>query len=376
MEISAVAVFLQGLLSFLSPCVLPLLPVYLGFIMGDETKGGKRLLKTLLFVVGISTAFFALGAGATALGAFFEKYGKMFSAIGGVFIIFMGLYQLGFFGKTGALSKDRHFSFDMDRLSESPFSAFLLGFLLSFGWTPCVGPVLAGILAFAASKPGQGFFYTALYTAGFAVPFLLAGIFTEKVLRFLDKHRKVMAYTVKIGGVLLVVMGTLLFKNAVMGAENKEAPQKEVVETEKDAEEESDTYPAPEFTLKDQYGETHSLSDYKGKTVFLNFWATWCPPCRGELPDIEKLYQEKGEDIAVLGVASPGIGREQDAKGIAAFLKDNGYTYPVLMDETGDVFASYGVRAYPTTVIIDPEGHIKEGMTGALTYEMMEDMVK
>ena len=137
--------------------------------------------------------------------------------------------------------------------------------------------------------------------------------------------------------------------------------------------------PAPDFTLTDQYGETHTLSDYQGKTVFLNFWATWCGPCKMEMPDIQALYEEWDEnagDLVVLGVAGPGIGREGSAEDITAFLEANGYTYPVVMDDTGTLFYQYGISAYPTTFMIDPEGNVFGYVQGAVSREIMDDIVE
>ena len=137
--------------------------------------------------------------------------------------------------------------------------------------------------------------------------------------------------------------------------------------------------PALDFTLTDQYGETHTLSDYQGQTVFLNFWATWCGPCKMEMPDIQALYEEWDEnagDLVVLGVAGPGIGREGSAEDIAAFLEANGYTYPVVMDDTGTLFYQYGISAYPTTFMIDPEGNVFGYVQGAVSREIMDDIVE
>ena len=136
---------------------------------------------------------------------------------------------------------------------------------------------------------------------------------------------------------------------------------------------------APDFTLVDQNGETHTLSDYQGKTVFLNFWATWCPPCRGEMPEIQALYERYGsneEDLIVLGVAGPNQGQEGDVDHITSFLSEQGYTFPVVMDETGDVFYNYSIYSYPTTFMIDKDGNIFGYASGALSADMMESIVK
>ena len=134
------------------------------------------------------------------------------------------------------------------------------------------------------------------------------------------------------------------------------------------------------FTLKDQYGKTHTLADYKGKVIFLNFWATWCPPCRAEMPDIQKLYErstQEGENaVVVLGVAAPKLGSEKDQAGIKAFMDKNGYTYPVLMDKRGKLFEAYGIRAIPTTYLIDRNGNVIGRVQGALSAENLERIVQ
>ena len=142
--------------------------------------------------------------------------------------------------------------------------------------------------------------------------------------------------------------------------------------------------PAPDFTLTDQYGRQHKLSDYRGQVVFLNFWATWCDPCRREMPDIEDMYKANGKnanDLVVLGVANPKTkdhpyNQDGTVEDVAAFLSDNGYTYPVAMDTTGDVFDQYYVSSFPTTFMIDREGNIFGYVQGTLTKSMMEDIVR
>nr|MCR5754437.1 TlpA family protein disulfide reductase [Acetatifactor sp.] len=151
----------------------------------------------------------------------------------------------------------------------------------------------------------------------------------------------------------------------------------ESIESDETAEQEK--IPAPDFTLKDQYGNTHTLSDYRGKIVFLNFWATWCPPCRAELPDIqalhEKYFKMDDPDVVVLGVAFPGLGDEQDVAGETRFLEDNGLTYPVLMDEDAELLLPYYITAYPTTFMIDPDGNVLGYIPGGMTKEIMESVI-
>ncbi|MEG2733324.1 MAG: TlpA disulfide reductase family protein, partial [Clostridium sp.] len=141
---------------------------------------------------------------------------------------------------------------------------------------------------------------------------------------------------------------------------------------------------APDFTLLDQNGEEHTLSDYQGKVVFLNFWATWCPPCRAEMPDIQKLYEEYGgnaEDLVILGVANPKTtehpsNQDGTVEEVGQFLKDGAYTYPVVMDITGSVLSDYYVSSFPTTFMIDREGMVFGYVTGTLSEEIMRDIIQ
>ncbi|MEM5780364.1 MAG: TlpA disulfide reductase family protein, partial [Lawsonibacter sp.] len=143
--------------------------------------------------------------------------------------------------------------------------------------------------------------------------------------------------------------------------------------------------PAPDFTLVDQNGETHTLSDYQGKTVFLNFWATWCGPCQNEMPEIQALYEKYGSnggELVVLGVANPkseDYPYNQDNKTqaeVEQFLREKGYTFPVVMDTTGEVFSAYGISAFPTTFMIDAEGNLFGYVVSQMTGEMMESIVQ
>ncbi len=435
-NMSAAAVFLQGILSFFSPCVLPILPLYMGYLSGGTgVKGedgqihynrGKVMVHTACFAVGISFAFFVLGLGVSALGTFFRSGQMMFARLGGVLVLIFGLYQLGIFGQPQVLGKERRLSLPIDRMAMSPWTAFLMGFTFSFAWTPCVGPALAGVLLMAASSSSRlaGFVLIGVYTLGFVLPFLAAGLFTTSVLGLFKRHMGVVKYTVKLGGALLVVMGLLMITgkmNEVSGYLSRMTPGAEVQETEETPGRPGDSVPAetaenqesgdsqetgqspkdraqeetekdsqaegqeaktaaPDFELEDQFGQVHRLSDYKGATVFLNFWATWCPPCRAEMPDIQKLYEEYDREgdqaLIVLGVAGPNMGNEKSQEEIAAFLEENGYTYPVVMDTSGELFTEYGIYAFPTTFMIDRDGNVFGYASGQLSYEVMQDIVR
>lgn len=216
-------VFLQGLISFFSPCILPLIPLYIGYLSGGTgTRGedgrmhykrSKVMLHTFCFVLGVSFAFFLLGFGFSAMGEFFKSNQVLFARLGGILVAFLGLYQLGVFGNSRLLGQERRLPLKLNVLAMSPLTALVMGFTFSFAWTPCVGPALTSVLLMAASAGARttGFLLIGVYTIGFVLPFLAVGIFTTTVLEFFKNHGRVVRYTVKAGGILMVVMGVLMF---------------------------------------------------------------------------------------------------------------------------------------------------------------------
>ena len=141
---------------------------------------------------------------------------------------------------------------------------------------------------------------------------------------------------------------------------------------------------APDFRVEMFDGTTFTLGSLRGKVVLLNFWATWCGPCQREMPDIQKLYEKYGKntgDVIVLGVANPKTkdapnNQDQAEPGIVQYLSENGYSYPVLMDRTGALFSAYGITSFPTTFMIDQEGNVFGYVTGMLTADIMESIVR
>lgn len=453
-NISFILVFAEGLLSFLSPCVIPLIPIYMSYLAGSARQADgseiiaynrkKVFFHTVLFVIGISAAFFLLGMAFTTLGTFFRKNQLLFTRIGGIIIVVLGLYQTGIL-EFKFLMRERRLPINLGNIKLNPFAAFLMGFAFSFSWTPCVGPALSSVLIMAsgAKSPLLGYILVLVYTIGFTVPFLILGLFTTQVLNFLKKYQKLLKYTVKTGGIILILIGVMIFTgwmNSISrylnsftpdparsnteeegskegytekdGAEeggkdkdytdkvNSEAVDKDINSTEDinissstsdeaggnepDAEADEPETKEYDFTLTDQYGNSHTLSDYRGKVVFLNFWATWCPPCRREMPDIEELYIEYGEnegDVVFLGVSSPYSEKntrtqETDKEGVIDFLDKNGYTFPTLFDETGEVNMMYMILSLPTTFIIDANGDFYGYATGMMTKNQMKSSIE
>lgn len=369
--------FLEGIFSFLSPCVLPILPVYLAVLsksVNEDTRGKRSILirNTCLFILGISTTFFVLGTGIGILRVFLNTYMKWILIVGGLLVIGMGLFSIGDLN-IPFLQRERRFHYHIKEMK--PWTAYLLGFTFSFGWTPCIGPMLASVLVLASTQHAlQGNLLLLLYTAGFAIPFLLMALFSEKMIHLLDQFKKYTGKIQKIGGFILIIMGMLMFTRGLTMPEYVQ-PAHEQQEGEKDQQ----MPMAPDFTLVDQYGQTHTLSDYKGKVVFINFWATWCPPCKLELPDIEEIYKEYGsnkDDVVILGITFPDMDKEKSKEDIQAFMKEEGYTFPTLFNESMELIYEYYITAFPTTFLINKEGTVEGYASGMLTKEMMQEIIE
>lgn len=225
-------VFGAGLLSFFAPCILPLLPVYVSYLSGGiagSTNQGAAdsgsfrfrsvfMLRTLLFVLGLSVVFILLGFGSGALGNIISS--SRFIAICGAIVILFGIYQTGFI-KLPWLEREKKLS--SNRVTKGGYiGAFLLGLTFSFGWTPCIGPVLAGILSIAAGEgsPAYGGFLMLLYTLGLAIPFLIMSVFSDYLLQRIRRLYRYMGGIKIASGLMLIGMGLLLMTdqlNTIVG---------------------------------------------------------------------------------------------------------------------------------------------------------------
>ncbi|EQE83616.1 UNVERIFIED_CONTAM: cytochrome C biogenesis protein CcsB [Clostridioides difficile] len=412
-------VFIEGIVSFFSPCILPILPIYLSILSNSSVENlkegktsfiGSSLFKnTIFFALGISTTFFILGSSVKVLSMFFNENKDLIMFIGGIIIIIMGLFYMGII-KSSILNREKRFNVKFKEMRA--ITAFLLGFTFSFGWTPCIGPILASVLVMVSSSSNHlsANLLIAVYTIGFILPFIITAMFYSKLFKTIDKIKSNMEIIKKIGGIILIVSGILMMVNGFGSIskhfntsqnskiESKQEENKRENSTDKeensdgnDSQKDSnnenndkgsndeDRIKSIDFTLTDQYGKTHKLSDYEGKVVFLNFWATWCPPCKEEMPYIEQLYKDynkNNDDVVILGVASPNLGREGSREHVVNFLKDQGYTFPVVLDEDGALAYQYGINAFPTTFIIDKEGYVTQYIPGAMDKATMASFIE
>ena len=396
-NINIFIVFIEGILSIFSPCILPILPVYLSMLANstvsdmnkDNFKSWILIRNTIFFVLGISTTFFILGSSISVLSSFLATNKNIIMIISGIIILIMGLFYLGII-KSELLSREKRLSVKYKTMS--PFSAFILGLAFSFGWTPCIGPILASVLVMASTSDSilVSNLLIAVYTLGFVVPFLIVSIFYSKLSKHLNNIKKYMNIIKKISGAFIILAGLIMlitgivnvnkqinFKNENTVEENNNSS--DVEQNQQQEEQEEKKIEPIDFTLYDNYGNKHTLSEYKGKTIFLNFWATWCPPCREEMPYIDELYEEYNnnqDDVVILGVASPNLGREGSKEDIMKFLDDNGHKFPVVFDEKGSLMYGYGMNSLPSTLIINKEGYITTYVPGAMNKETMKKLIE
>jgi cytochrome c-type biogenesis protein len=222
-SISLLAAFGAGFLSFISPCVLPVVPGYLSFVSGasmEELSGGGAttgrrwaiMADILAFVLGFSVVFIILGASATALGAFFLSKMSILSKIAGVLVIVLGLHMLGVFRFT-ALYKEKRFQARTKRVGV--LGSFLIGVAFAFGWSPCIGPILGGILAYASTEETvtEGMMLLASYSLGLGIPFIVAGLSLDAFFRWTGRFKRHFRAIEVVSGVLLLTVGVLILTN-------------------------------------------------------------------------------------------------------------------------------------------------------------------
>ncbi len=382
--------FLAGVLSFLSPCVLPLVPGYISLMSGvsiDRLKEGGSstnarravIFNSLAFNAGLSVIFLALGTTAGLIGAAIIN-NIWVRVIGGLIIIAFGLQLIGLL-KISTLYKDtRFFSNNKPR---GALGSFTLGIAFAAGWTPCIGPILGGIIGLAATSGGwrSGLLLSAFYSAGLAVPFLLTGLGINQFLAFYGKFRKHLHKVEVVSGVVLIVVGLLVMSgqstlltssklaaflpNAEGWIKVKPAPTAAAPAT-------ANFELAPQVQFQTLSGQPFTLVQLRGQVVLLNFWATWCIPCREEIPVLNAMQHElEGKGLKVIGASL-----EDTAAGVVEYQKDvRKFEYQVLVGGD-DARAKFGGTPLPTTYLIDRDGRIRQKIIGARDREGWEAAVK
>jgi cytochrome c-type biogenesis protein len=395
-NITIAIAFAAGLLSFLTPCVLPLVPGYISLISGVSVEhlkgegGGSRtsarravIINSLAFNAGVSLIFILLGATAGWVGnvLFSTPWVRI---VGGLVIILFGLQMMGVL-KIGALYRDTR-KFSEDKPS-GPLGAALLGVAFAAGWTPCIGPILGGIIGLAATSGGwkSGLILSAFYAAGLALPFLGVGLLMNAFLSFYTKFRRHLHKVEIASGVLLIVIGLMVASNSLTwvasvasrylpNAENlvkQDGPttQPPAAPTPAPAATAA-AEPAPDVELKTTDGKPLKLSELRGQVVLLNFWATWCVPCRNEIPSLNAMHR----DLAGRGFKVLGVTTQDSAELIREYQKDVKQDYTVAIGDDG-VANKYSVGVLPTTFIIDRQGRIRHQIIGERTRAQFEALI-
>ena len=355
--------FVEGLLSFFSPCVLPLVPLYIGYLMAgrEEEAPGKRrrhtIAMTFCFVLGICTVFFLAGMGSNALREFFNRHEIMFQLIGGFLFILLGLFSMSVI-RIPLLEREYRAGFD-PRKTMTAGRSYLMGFFFSFAWSPCIGPLLASAIAAAAMSPSPmvGWFYIGAYSLGFILVFILLGLFTDEVLALLKKHMNTVKWTSKLGAAVVLGMGVYLLAQGMIRVQALEQRQGQNSSQETaDVPADANDIHLYDFRLQNGQGEMVSFSDYEGQAVVLNFFGTWCTYCKVELPHLQWL-EENRDDVKILLIAAPGFNHEGSVEYVEQWMADNGYTMEVLYDNDFQVSYNYGIQGYPTTFIMKEDGN-------------------
>lgn len=381
--------FFAGILSFLSPCVLPLVPGYISLISGVSIDGLKEgannrravILNSLAFNAGLSVIFLLLGTTAGLVGSAIIS-NPWVRIIGGLVIIAFGLQLIGLL-KISALYKDtRMFSNDKPR---GIFGSAALGMAFAAGWTPCIGPILGGIIGLAATSGGwrSGLILSAFYSAGLAVPFLLTGLGINQFLGFYKNFRRHLHKVEVVSGIVLILVGvlvmsgqsTLLASSRFMAyIPNLEGlfslNQKTPAPATPTANTNFET--APDVEFKTLTGESFRLNSLQGQVVLLNFWATYCIPCREEIPALNSLQSE----LQAQGLKIVGASLDDDADGVNAYQQEVAkFEYQVLLGGS-DAKVKYAQSVLPTTYLIDRQGRIRQKIIGARDKAGWEAAVK
>ena len=400
-NITIAIAFAAGLLSFLTPCVLPLVPGYISLISGVSVEhlkgegGGSRtaarravIVNSLAFNAGVSLIFVLLGATAGWIGnvLFSTPWVRI---VGGLIIILFGLQMMGVL-KIGALYRDtRKFS---EGKPSGPFGAALLGVAFAAGWTPCIGPILGGIIGLAATSGGwkSGLVLSAFYAAGLAIPFLVVGLAMNAFLGFYSKFRRHLHKVEVASGVLLIVIGLMVafniltqiavfgsrylpnaenwVKNDAPAAPGTGNPPAAPAPASNDAA--ASAEPAPEVEVTTIEGKPLKVSELRGQVVLLNFWATWCVPCRSEIPSLNAMER----DLSARGFKVVGVTTYDSADLVREYQKDVKQEYTVATGDDG-VAQKYAVGTLPTTLIIDRQGRIRHRIIGERSRAQFEALI-
>ena len=372
--------FAGGLVSCASTCFLPLIPAYITYMGGravalpDQTALSQQLRvlgNALLFIAGFATVFVAFGAAAGLIGADLIAYRPLLLRVAGVALVVMGVVLLG-----GVPRLLRQFRVEVaHRLPRGPWASYVVGLAFAIGWTPCIGPILTAILILAASSATapKGALLLAAYSAGMGLPLLVAAGLVGQLTRLIRKAYAVTRVVNAVAAVVMIAMGALIFTNQLTIL-NSYLPYFSVTPSFANAFQASTAQDkpgtprtggvmragavAPDFTVTDVDGHPVTLASLRGHPVLINFWATWCTPCRDELPMISSVYHAHGGR----GLVVVAIDFKESADTVRQFWGSLHLEPAPYLDADGRVAALYGVglktSGLPVSVFVARDGTV------------------
>jgi len=411
--LEALTTFLEGLITFISPCVLPMIPVYVLYFAGSsEGKQAKRTLaRALSFVLGFTALFVLLGVFAGSLGGLLVRYQREVNLILGMIMILFGLHYAGILHIT---LLEKTVKPNMQMQQGSLLSCVLLGAVFAVGWTPCTGPLLGSAMMLAASKGSvlSGAVLLGFYALGLGIPFVLCALLIDRVkgaFAAIKRHYKVIN---RVCGIFLVLVGLAMMTGlysrfSLMLQSGASQPQTEVVSVQEAPAETAEATPvptaepkpeakpeptaepekqaevmgpvmrnmAPDFTAYDDAGNPVSLKDMRGKPVIVNFFASWCGPCKMEMPYFDEFYHQYGDQVTFMMVNLCAFGNDTKENG-KKMVEQGGWTFPVYFDSDGDAALKYAIRSMPTTIFVSPDGELKGRHTGVIARGDLEKTIQ
>lgn len=409
--LEALTTMVEGLITFISPCVLPMIPVYVlyftGAAEGKETR--RTLARALCFVLGFTSLFVLLGVFAGTLGGLLVRHQRAVNLICGLVMIVFGLHYAGLL-RIGLLEKTVRP--DVQVQPKGYASCVLLGAVFAVGWTPCTGPLLGSAMMMAASKGSvlAGAVLLACYSLGLGIPFVLCALLIDQVkgaFAFIKRHYQAVN---RVCGVFLIIVGLAMMTGlyssfsrmlqasaqpTVVSVEQTpvDTEAAEAVQTQEPAAPiaEASQPPAEEkqpevmgpvmrnmaqdFTSYRDDGSAVTLKEMRGKPVVVNFFASWCGPCRIEMPYFDEAYQQYGEQVTFMMVNLCAFGNDTKENG-KKMVEEGGWTFPVYFDTDGDAAMKYAIRSMPTTIFVSADGELKGRHTGVMDKATLEKTIQ
>lgn len=369
MNLSLLGIFLEGLLSFLSPCVLPLIPLYMSYLAGDnktiDDAGNvkynvkKVFVSTLFFVLGICLSLLLLSVSINLFKNYINQYRDYILIICGVILIVFGLHEVGIIN-IDILNSDKRFKVNLDLKQMNYFKAFLLGFIFSFGWSPCIGPMLANALMLVATGP-LGYLYIIAYGLGLVIPFLITGLLTTTVINVINSKKHIIKWVLNVAGVIMICFGVYMIVDAYKGIN--------VIDQSVEINEDN----LLDVEFYNQNNKTVKLADYNGKYIILDFITTWCTYCKQEIPEYLE-FSNSTDDVKCLYVMSSSTSRVGDEE-LLDFIENN-LSVDVIIDTNDRLMNYFVINSFPIKMILSPKGNVLGYVAGYQEYEDLVNIIE